>query len=216
MSEVDENVYNISVLWKLLKLDNFIQNNTTVTIGCDLKMANILTGLMSHSSTYPCIWCNVKKEALEHPGTRSRSLKYNEDNYLRWARSGEDGKNRKYYFSCAHVPIIKPRNEEENILNIIPPPEFHLMLGTVNSIYKKMQRDFPQVCEKWVKYCAVEREAFHGGSFNGNSCRRLLSKVDYLRSVSPLACLKFVKCISPLDKLIKVALGKISIKLIYF
>lgn len=50
---VQENKYNLRYIWNLLKLDE-LQN---ILICVDLKVANILAGIMSHSSRYPCTWC---------------------------------------------------------------------------------------------------------------------------------------------------------------
>lgn len=35
-----------------------------LTISTDLKLANILTGIMSHSSNHPVTWCNLSKNKL--------------------------------------------------------------------------------------------------------------------------------------------------------
>lgn len=205
--DVEENYNNVSILWNLMKLDIFIKDNDNVTIACDLKMANILAGLMSHASAHPCTWCCAKREHLGRPGL-SRTLTDNEENYNRWLREGGDSKKAKFFFNCINVPLIKSRYGNEDILEIIPPPELHLMLGVVNYLYTKMCKDFPKTCEKWTKFCAVEREAFHGGSFNGNSCRRLLSTIDYLRSICPIGCLQFVKCFASFEKVIVSCFGK--------
>lgn len=34
------------------------------TIACDLKVANILVGLMASSCTFPCPWCTAHKDSL--------------------------------------------------------------------------------------------------------------------------------------------------------
>jgi hypothetical protein len=60
--DIEEHYYNVSLLWKILKLYEFIKENDNVTVACDLKMANILTGLMSHSSAHPCT-CNTKRKS---------------------------------------------------------------------------------------------------------------------------------------------------------
>ena len=49
---VQENRSNIRKIWILLRMDSL---NYILCI--DLKVANILCGLKSHSSKYPCCWC---------------------------------------------------------------------------------------------------------------------------------------------------------------
>ena len=51
-----ENYENLSKLWSLLKISEM-----KGTIATDLKIANILTGLMSHSSLHPCTWCTASQ-----------------------------------------------------------------------------------------------------------------------------------------------------------
>ena len=38
-------------------------------ISCDLKMANIICGIQSHSSKYPCCWCDVDSDNLSGCGS---------------------------------------------------------------------------------------------------------------------------------------------------
>ena len=49
MAHTQENFDNICMLWSLLKINEFY-----ATIATDLKLANILTETMAHSSTCPC------------------------------------------------------------------------------------------------------------------------------------------------------------------
>ena len=57
ISETHENMY---VLWNLLQIQNALQKHI-MRFATDLKMANILLGLMSHSSSHPCSWCDVER-----------------------------------------------------------------------------------------------------------------------------------------------------------
>lgn len=81
------------------------------------------------------------------------------------------------------------------IIDIIPPPELHLMLGVVNTIYKHMLGEFKYESLEWAKVCNVSREFVHGApAFPGNSCKLLLEKTDKLRQLCSIGCLKYVKC----------------------
>ena len=51
---------NMFILWKMLKVtDSFKTKHPR--FATDLKMANILLGLMSHSSCHPCSWCSIQR-----------------------------------------------------------------------------------------------------------------------------------------------------------
>lgn len=104
------------------------QENST----CDLKLANILAGIMSHNSIYPCTRCNIDKYHLLNNGIL-RSLGGNTKNHNNWADSGRNKKELKKFGNCIFPPIIQSSAENAVILKIILPPELHLMMG-VNHI----------------------------------------------------------------------------------
>ena len=70
------------------------------------------------------------------------------------------------------------------------PPKLHLLTGPVNTIFKAMEKEWPDVAN-WTRACRVEKDEYHGGTFNGNSCRKLLRSSDLLRSICPPMCLKY-------------------------
>ena len=62
---VPENYVNMKKLWICIGLHRL---NRKFTIATDLKLCNILLGLMSHSSTYPCCWCEIHHQMLHKNG----------------------------------------------------------------------------------------------------------------------------------------------------
>ena len=60
MNNCQENYENLSEIWKLLNLNDFYG-----IFSVDLKVANIITGLQSHTSSSPCTWCDAKKKAVK-------------------------------------------------------------------------------------------------------------------------------------------------------
>ena len=64
--DIQENYINIKRIWLEAGLDKIHRN---YTIGSDLKLCNILLGLMSHSSSHPCCWCDIGKYDLNNKGT---------------------------------------------------------------------------------------------------------------------------------------------------
>ena len=57
---VPENYENVLRILKLLKFEE-LPDTSTVRYAADLKMINILLGLMSHSSNHPCSWCDIDR-----------------------------------------------------------------------------------------------------------------------------------------------------------
>ena len=61
------------------------------------------------------------------------------------------------------------RNDATTILEIVPPPELHLLLGPVNTLYKAMEV-WPN-SKEWLDSCYVKQTDNHGGVFEGNDCK---------------------------------------------
>lgn len=52
-----------AAIWNILNLNEVIEKfDTQISIATDLKLANILAGLMSHSSSHPCSWSVIFKK----------------------------------------------------------------------------------------------------------------------------------------------------------
>ena len=70
------------------------------------------------------------------------------------------------------------------VLTIVPPPELHLLLGPVNHLYNEINKVWPQG-EDCLKSCFVKKSEYHGGSFEGNDCRKLLKNSNLLTELCP-------------------------------
>jgi hypothetical protein len=75
-----------------------------------------------------------------------------------------------------HPSIVKvPDSSKKSVLEVIPSPQLHLLLGPVNTMYKALAARWEKVGD-WLEAFHISREAIHGGSFTGNSCHTLLKK----------------------------------------
>ena len=108
-----------------------------------------------------------------------------------WMDASGDLKRAKDYGNVVNKPMFAS-TPETLVLDILPPPELHLLIGPVNTIFSAMAKEWPGAAE-WAVACHVQKEDYHGGSFNGNACRALLLKSDLLRSMCPFFCLKYVE-----------------------
>lgn len=187
MANVQENYHNVKALWSTIGIKNC--EGTTAT---DLKLANILAGLMSHSSTHPCTYCIAKSGGLIESG-ELRTIGDISENYANWLESGGAPSTAKEFKNCVNEPIISD-NIDDLILDLIPPPELHLMIGIVNTLFDHMVKEFGDEAFAWARACYGHRESKKGGhAFNGNGCKKLLDKVDILRSICSIGCLKYVE-----------------------
>ena len=55
--DTKESYVTVKLLYDLLNLKVLKELGGRVTIATDLKMANIIMGLMNHASKHPCTWC---------------------------------------------------------------------------------------------------------------------------------------------------------------
>lgn len=176
-----ENYQNVQKLWSALNI-----NELKGTIATDLKLANISTGIMSHSSNYPCTWCYAAKNEMHICGDY-RTIQNVKENYQKWRNAGAVKADAKNFKNCIHPPIFTDEKEDRSLLEIITPPELHLMLGVVNTLYNHLLEKFEKDALMWAEACCVVRDVRHGSSsFNGNSCKTLLEKIDILRSRSSI------------------------------
>lgn len=177
------------------------------TIAVDLKMANIISGPMTHSCTYPCTWCVSKRGQLEK---KSQLWTINQ-NYSKWRKSKGTTQNAKNFINCVNRPFFSSTSQQL-ILDVIPPPELHLLVGVVNTLYlyNHMLNEFNRETLAWVKSCHVEPDRWNGGSgFNWNACKTLLNKLDIIRGTCPVQSLKYVKVLENFRMVVSSCFGKV-------
>lgn len=184
--DVPENYANVKQLWIKLGLQ---QLNRKFTIATDLKLCNILLGLMSHSSSHPCCWCDIKKGELRRKG-KQRTIANLNSMYWNYFEAHVDKKDAKLYGNVIHPPIISDNfDDSTSVIEVIPPPELHLLIGPVNTLYNELEQIWPQ-SQDWLKACNVKKTEYHGESFEGNESRALLRNVDRLEELLPATDLK--------------------------
>lgn len=105
--------------------------------------------------------------------------------FLEIPRSGTTKGKGKNYGNSVHLPVFKGSADDTLVLDITPPPELHLMIGVVNKLFDEMTKEWPEGANRWVKECYVQKEAYHGATFNGNSARKLIKHTDMLESYNP-------------------------------
>ena len=157
--DVQENYVNVKRLWMEAGIDMLERK---ITIATDLKLCNILIGLMSHSSCHACCWCHIKKDDLRNNGVL-RTIKSLMDLFWSFFEERVDRDAAKDYGNVIHPAMFASGNVDEImlILLLLPPPELHLLIGPVNTIYDAMNKVWPG-SEVWLKKVNVKREEYHG------------------------------------------------------
>ena len=179
--DIPENYVNVKRLWVNLN----IKLLNKYTIATDLKLCNIILGMMGHSSCHPCCWCNIDKYSLNRKGTQ-RTISSLMNLFWEYFESGCGVENAKNYGNVIHPPMLSDDDADLTpVIQLIPLPELHLMTGPVNTMYKGLESVWPQ-SEEWLKACNVKKSEFHGGQFTGNDCRKLLKSVDKIKNSSAI------------------------------
>lgn len=177
---VPESYENIKIMFEKLDLNNFFSimsyNDNVVLVG-DMKIINLIlgifeifivehllnlflyTGLMSNSAKHFCAWCTT---TLENRGAlgESRTIVSIKTNYNNWCNEKlRDKKSAILYKNCINEPLIV-FNAYAPIINFIPPPELHILIGIVTHLYSKLESENPEVADKWLK--SSQLKFFHG------------------------------------------------------
>nr|XP_047129266.1 uncharacterized protein LOC124809287 isoform X1 [Hydra vulgaris] len=124
-----ETYLNVQNVLSLIK-----PNPKDFVVSCDLKLANILCGLQSHSSPHPCTWCDVPSNNLAQSGNL-RTFGSLKSSCQAFDAAGRDMKKAKEFGNVVHPPLLA-LDDEQLVLDLIPPMELHLLLGVVNHLFK--------------------------------------------------------------------------------
>ena len=142
--QVDESYEAIQELWNILKLDlldKFIVN-------ADLKCMNLLLGMTSHASLYPCPYCTSfsKHNPWASEELQLRSLQGLRDCNQEWVDAGGRGSELMKFYNVKHQPLL---GKTGLVLNWFSPAPLHLILGITNRLYKKLLAVYPRA-EEWA------------------------------------------------------------------
>ncbi len=132
---IPENYDNAKIILDKLKINEL---PLPYTLATDLKLANIICGLMSHGSTHPRTWCDISKTQLQLGMTGNvRTIGSLKAAYRRWVSAGSNKADAKLYGNVVHLPLI-PEDDMTIVMHIIPPPELHLFIGPVTKLYNAL------------------------------------------------------------------------------
>ena len=86
------------------------------------------------------------------------------------------------FANCVDEPLIN-LEDDELVINRIPPEELHLHLGSVNKHVKEINQKWGNNrFYKWCGFRNVPVEKYYSHELNGNSCKKVLEKLDDLES----------------------------------
>ena len=152
--DVPENYVNVKRIWMNLKTE-LLQKR--YTIATDLKLCNILLGMMTHSSCHPCCWCDISKDQLSKRGN-ARTISSLMKLFWDFFESNTGVDEAKKYGNVIHPPIVSGNIDDVTpVIRVLPPPELHLLIGPVNTMYGAMEKIWPE-SELWLNSCNVKKK----------------------------------------------------------
>ena len=174
-------------------------------------MMNLIAGVGSHTSSYPCILCTwrIGTQQAEGPWPL-RTWEGNREQHLKWVSLGKKETDLQKYQSMKNMPVLKLASGP--ISKNVVPPGLHLMLGLSTKIWAALVKECP-AAEEWLKSVNVVRQKQRGGQFDGNSCRRIMTLAgtslrDYLRDRGSLeAALPYINLFTSLDTVVQSCFG---------
>ena len=146
----------------------FLQKVQTSQVWCtwtgDLKMANVMAGIMSCSSSHPCVYCETQcKQGKWGDRGTLRTVGSIKDQRSKWIESGGVKEKAKQFSNCVEQSLLSfpDENPETKILSVFPPPALHLKL-VVNHFICQLEKVWPNVGE-WIGSLNIKYEPYHGG-----------------------------------------------------
>ena len=192
--KVNESYHNVRVLLEKVKINELLYKFTG-----DLKLYNIVAGIMSASSLCPCVYCEAKREGGQwEVGARMRTFGNIMENFQDWSRAGSKSAKAKEFKNCTGKPLLFNEDDDVNqlVLDRMPPPALHLKL-VVNHFVKELFKVCPEIID-WLKASPrhiVFEPYFGGKTLEGGQCSKVLNNLDDLEDFLPRNLNLFVQCL---------------------
>ena len=176
--KIKEVNWNLKKIFELVNINQLFLEYKNVIFTGDLKLLNEFYGLMEASSKHLCLYCTALSQELKSGLPRTlRSLRKDFEN---WENVGRIKTKCKDFNNVQNYPLFESLPTETPILKITPPPALHIMLGIFNHIWKGIEdisEHHKNVCHEFAQRYNCVRESYHGKSFEGNECAKLMTKI---------------------------------------
>ncbi len=147
------------------------------------------------------LWANL--EAARDDS--SMNLSYCEQFEL-WKLTSSQKSQRHIFFSCSNSPILA---SYRTALLRCPPPPLHPKLDLTNPIVKNLFTLNPNQEEQIADQLGIPRKEYHGESFEGLQCSKLLTCSASLKEVVPPSDPALVECLEAFHRVVVGVFGQI-------
>ena len=148
---------------------------------CNIKLANILCGLQTYSSSHQCTWCTA--ESSNHPNcVIPRTFSPLKQSFCPFSAAVSNTKNVKKFGNVIHEPILSV-GDTALVMDLIPPMKLLPLLGVVNHLFRILKNEWPNG-DNWLQALHIKQQPFHGDHFVSNDCNRRLKNLELLQTIA--------------------------------
>ena len=152
-----ERYENVRLLLESLELEKL---PGLVLVG-DLSIVNVYSGISGHGGKFACYVC--KGESTLEPGT-PRTFGNLARRHKDYVTGGSNPKNMQLFKNVIHPCLVKGDPEQE-LGEVLPLPEVHLLMGVGNWGYQMLLKVWPLLLLWGRGKCTVTGR--HGGTLDG-------------------------------------------------
>ena len=172
VQSVSETYENLKMLFEKTQV-----NDIKYQLSSDLKLLNIVTGISSASSRYPCCYAECSKRGRVWKEGKLRTLERNTVINKSWEDKTKREKSKlKDYMNCTEKPLLNYSTWGHTlVLLACPPPTLHLIkLGIMNSLIKCLKfNGGKEIFNEFGRKLHITPSCYHGDMYEGNEVSKI-------------------------------------------
>lgn len=176
VKNVQETHHNLKLIFEKAKI-----NDLKCVIASDLKVLNIIIGISAHGGKHTCLYCNG---TINAPGNL-RTVGELKSSLERYQDSGSNPRNMKEFDNVIY-PCLLDEDDEKSILEIIPPPELHILMKIVTTLVSILREE--ETLKSWIKSKGVHWHGYNGGGLDGQNSSKVLKMIEPLAEYVDAEC----------------------------
>lgn len=172
----NESVVTLTNILNLLKVNTLIDAGADLIITGDLKFLQLLFGIKTGHSKYPCVWCNWCATGNDRDPVDASCQERDvaRDVAVFVAHGSDRDKSSKCHgqqaIPCVPMDILRHPKQR------VSPCCLHVALGLVNALDQSMVNRVGEevVHAQLYRPANLTKSPYQGGTFQGNECRKLV------------------------------------------
>ena len=215
VDDIPENYCNISIILDKLKVHLIKHHHKFVS---DLKLGNIVLGLMECGSRHGCPHCKGKKNkhGVWEKGEARTLENLTSDNKI-WEENSGRKNELKDFFNVQHPPLLQTPtakhldndHSETSTLSLLPIPGLHVIkLGPVNALWKGLSKHCSTQGIDLTEFeivIGVTKTDRQKKEFQGPECNLILNRLELLRNFLPQNLHTFVDALEQVKDIYRMA-----------